>query len=83
MAREVTFSVRFGSGYEDEAAIDYEGATTTEYWVEITQRQNPYDLGDQPVAVDGVELDEDGEWMTYVDSALADAFGITTEELYH
>ncbi len=80
---EVTFVVGFESGYEATASIERETAMTSEYWVEITQRQNPYDLSDEPVSVDGVELDSDGSWMDGVDRKLAAAFGVNTEQLYH
>ncbi len=77
------FTVRFESGYEQTARIDRETATTSEYWTEITERQNPYDLNDEPAFVDGIEIDSDGEWQEYVDDKLCQALGITTSELYN
>lgn len=82
-ASAVEFTVRFRSGYEDTAIIERDTALSSEYWVEITQRQNVYNLADEPVAVDGIDLDEDGEWMKYVDSKLVQAFGVTVDQLYH
>ena len=65
-----TITVEFGSGYEIDVNFNPEHLND-EYWVEITERQNPYDASDAPVAIiiDGrrVELDNDGGWMAELD----------------
>lgn len=78
----VKFTVEFESGYETTVCIDREDATNTEYWVAITERQNPYDAMDEPLRVDGVELDEDGAWLETVDDRLCEAYDLTPDELY-
>lgn len=76
------FMVEFESGYLSTAVINLETATQSEYWIEITQRQNPYDLSDKPVRVDGIALDEDGEWLEDIDAKLCKAYDLTAAELY-
>jgi hypothetical protein len=66
---EMKFLILFKSGYEEEIDVDPEDLSY-EYWVEFTERQNPYDAEDVPVSVDGVEMDNDGDWMYWVDERL-------------
>ncbi len=68
-----TITVEFESGYECDVNFDPENLNT-EYWVEITERQNPYDASDIPIAIviDGsrVALDNDGAWLGVLDEYL-------------
>jgi hypothetical protein len=64
-------TVEFETGYETEVKIDIKA---NEYWVDITERQNPYDAADQPISivVDGehISLDEDGDWLITLEKNL-------------
>jgi len=66
-------TVEFRSGYETEVEFDPNNLPE-EYWVEVTQRQNPYDAADNPVAIiiDGrrIAIDNDGSWLVELDEHL-------------
>lgn len=68
-----TITVEFGSGYETDVTFDM-ADLSTEYWVEVTQRQNPYDASDEPIAIiiqgRRITLDSDGGWMVGLDEYL-------------
>ena len=78
----VIFLVTFDSGYETTSIIDKETATTSEYWVEITDIQNPDNLKDKPISVNGITIDSDGIWIKEFDKWLAKQLGINKSELY-
>lgn len=75
METQFKFTVEFATGYEASGEIDRKSFESSEYWIAVTERQNPYDLLDEPVAiiVNGtrVPLDDDGFWMSYFDEAAA------------
>ena len=81
MEKDAIFTLGFASGYETEITITRDAAMHHEWWVEFTQHQNPYDLADEPAAVDGIALDADGAWMAAVERKLADAWELTVDQL--
>jgi len=62
--------------------LDLEDVTSGEYWTAFTAAQNEYDLGDEPVAVDGIRLDDDGDWLIDVDDKICKLLGIDQKDLY-
>ena len=69
----MSVTVIFKSGYvdeiDDERCLEvFHSSPDDGWWTEITERQNPYDLSDEPVAIivpdlGRVDLDSDGEWI--------------------
>ena len=79
---DYTFNLQFCSGYEVLRTLALERVMCAEYWVEVTEAENPYDASDEVVAVDGVKIDPDGDWMSGFDAELASYFKIAQSALY-